>query len=99
MKPENNANLHVVCVDLSRKMAPHLSGFAPYTPVTVSAKTKPIAATEALAAREKAYEDAARLANEPFDQLLRRAIETIRDLSDDGFNPYGSGPEPIGRRV
>ena len=32
------------------------------------------------------------------DDLDRRVAETIRDLSDDGFNPYGSGPEPIGRR-
>ncbi|PKR56361.1 hypothetical protein [Thalassospira lohafexi] len=22
----------------------------------------------------------------------------VEDASDDGFNPYGSGPEPIGRR-
>lgn len=27
--------------------------------------------------------------------LDRRVTETIRDLSDDGFNPFGSGPEPI----
>lgn len=33
------------------------------------------------------------------DDIDRRVAETIRDLSDDGFNPFGSGPEPIGRRV
>lgn len=32
------------------------------------------------------------------DNLDCRVAETIRDLSDDGFNPFGSGPEPIGRR-
>ncbi|MDG4721603.1 hypothetical protein [Thalassospira aquimaris] len=32
------------------------------------------------------------------DNLDRRVAETIRELSDDGFSPYGSGPEPIGPR-
>lgn len=30
--------------------------------------------------------------------LDRRVAETIHDLSDDGFNPYGSGPEPIAQK-
>ena len=56
----------------------HLTGFAPFTPVTVSAKTKPTTAT---AISNRVRQD-----------------ETIRDELWDGFNPFGSGPEPIGRR-
>jgi len=58
--------------------ADHITGFAPYTPVMVSAKTEPTTAT-AIANRLK-------------------HTETIRDELWDGFNPFGSGPEPIGRR-
>jgi len=60
------------------EVADHLSGHAPYTPVTVSAKTKPTTAT---AISNRVRQD-----------------ETIRDELWDGFNPFGSGPEPIGRR-
>lgn len=78
MKPETSAKLHKACADLAKEITPHLTGFAPYTPVTVSSKTKPTTAT-AIANRLKYG-------------------ETIRDELWDGFNPYGSGPEPIGPR-
>ena len=41
MKPETSAKLHKACADLAKEITPHLSGFAPYTPVTVSSHTFP----------------------------------------------------------
>lgn len=107
MKPETNAKLHKACADLAKEITPYLTGFAPYTPVTVSARTFPYQGQDrdggplsSLNGALLIHVDSETLALPPtkIDDLDRRVAETIRDLSDDGFNPFGSGPEPIGPR-
>lgn len=46
MKPETNAKLRDACADLAKEITPHFTGFAPYTPVTMSSHTFPYQAQD-----------------------------------------------------
>lgn len=90
MKPETNAKLNKACADLAKAITPHLTGFAPYTPVTVSSHTFPFQAPD---------RDGGSVSSEQLENMIDIKSLLIRPSDDDGFNPFGSGPEPVGRRV
>ncbi|MEQ9347721.1 MAG: hypothetical protein RIG26_14875 [Thalassospira sp.] len=60
MKPETSAKLHKACADLAKEITPYLTGFAPYTPVTVSQHTVPHRESD-----RQAYERRLRELSEP----------------------------------
>ncbi|MFV1850134.1 MAG: hypothetical protein ACMZ66_05440 [Thalassospira sp.] len=89
MKPETNAKLHKACADLAKEITPHLTGFAPYTPVTVSAHTFPYQAPD---------RDGGSVPPKLLGNMVDIQCLLVGPSDDDGFNPFGSGPEPIGPR-